>query len=254
MGKLRILILLVALAAGGGAYYMAQSGGEVPKVIEQVAAPVRQQVETVRVLVASQDIPQGAVLNAEATDWIDWPVDSVPEFYVTEADEDFLSDLPRKRALQLIRATEPVYRANTVQHGDAGLMAAIMTPGMRAVTAKLDAEQTSGGFILPGDRVDIYVSTGIATDEGTSALASLLMPNVRVLAIDQIYANDEEASAIVGRTVTLEMPPSQVETFIRARESMTLTLTLRSIFDDTHVEDTSRPSPDEVLIIRYGQG
>lgn len=247
MGKARILILLVAALAGGAAFFLV-STGQTPQEAVDKAVPTQKEV-TVRVLVASKDFAQGAVMRPQDTKWIDWPKKSVPEFYVTESEQEFVEALPQMRALRAIKANEPIYADNTVRHGESGMLAAIMTPGMRAVTAKVSAEQASGGFVLPGDRVDLYVSSG-NTDAGG---ASLLLANIRVLAIDQMTTVDEEES-VVGRTVTFEVTPRQVEIFLQARETKNITVVLRSIFDGTFSPSVDLPRPDEVIVLRYGQG
>ncbi|MGV6821158.1 MAG: Flp pilus assembly protein CpaB [Parvularcula sp.] len=257
MGKARLLILLVAVLAGGAAFFLVSKGqspgSAIADAIPQTAGP-----EMVRVLVASRDFPQGSILEPRRTRFIDWPKSSVPEYYVTEDNVEFVESLPQMRARREIHENEPIYADNTIQHGDRGMLAAIMTPGMRAVSTKVTAELSAGGFILPGDRVDVYVS-GTVRDEngdGSSVAASLLLSDVRVLAIDQQTETDDE-NAVVARTVTLELAPTQVETFLMAREKSTVTIALRSIAEDTSggldtLSDEARP--EDVIVVRYGQG
>ena len=253
MNTTRLLILLIALGAGGAAFFMVSSNGPVqtplPSIVPQAEGP-----KMVRVLVASEDIPQGAVVEHMLTSWVEWPENRVPEFYVTEDNAGFYEQLPQMRARRQIFANEPIMAANTVARGDGGMMAAILTPGMQAVTARLNAEQSAGGFILPGDRVDIF-ATGVQPGDTTgAATAWVLMSNVRVVAIDQAAAVDPETNAVVGRTVTLEMTPQQVRTFIEMRDSQSLTLSLRSIFDADLQDTVDQTTPDEVVVIRYGSG
>ncbi|WOI53562.1 Flp pilus assembly protein CpaB [Parvularcula sp. LCG005] len=255
MSKMRLLILLVAVLAGGAAFFLVSSDNPTADAVVNIV-PQEKGPEMVRVLVAGRDFSQGAIIDPQGTKWVQWPKDAVPEFYVTEKNTKFYEELPQMRARTAIRENEPVFAQNVVQHGDRGMMAAIMTPGMRAISARMSAEQASGGFVLPGDRVDIFasMSSSGSADNGQGSGADMLLSNVRVLAIDQIYSTEGGESAIVGRTVTLEVAPSQVETFIRARDNMTLTFVLRSIFEDSAVEAIEQTTPDEVVVIRYGQG
>lgn len=253
MNRARLLILLIAIIAGGAAFFMVASN-DAPEATVASVIPQQKEVEMARVLIANEDIPQGAVLNSTLTGWVKWPANSVPEFYVTEANSDFMEQLPQMRARQMIRANEPIFEQNVVRHGDRGMMAAIMTPGMRAVTARMSAEQTSGGFILPGDKVDVFASGIELSDPNAVPRSWPIMTNVRVLAIDQIYANEEGVNAVVGKTVTLEVAPEQVRSFIEARDNQTLTLVLRSVFDADIVQEFEQTEPDEVVVIRYGQG
>lgn len=252
MNRLRILVLVIALVAGAAAFFLVSTGGK-----EAPAAEAKAPVEAtpmVRVLMAKADIAQGAVITPEATKWVRWPKSEVPPFYVTEENTEFFEALPQMRARNLIREHEPVFAQNTVRHGDRGMMAAIMTPGMRAVTARVTAEQSAGGFVLPGDRVDIF-ATGIDPSDPTGKPRTwVIYSNVRVLAIDQIHVKDEESNAIIGKTVTLEVAPDQVEGFLEARDNQSLTLVLRSVFDANISTTVERTAPDQVIVIRYGQG
>lgn len=254
MGKARLLILFVAIAAGGAAFFMISNTNSTPQEVVAQVMPQSEGPRMVRVLVAAEDFGQGAIMDTAKTRWVKWPEAAVPEFYITEDETQFVEDLPLMRARIGIFANEPIYERNTVRHGDRGMMAAIMTPGMRAVTVRLDTEELTGGFILPGDRVDIFTSGVNASENSNETKTTVLFSNVRVLAIDQIYAKDIETSSIVGRTVTLEVMPSQVKPFIDARTNQAMTLVLRSVFDDGLDENMIPTEPEQVVIVRYGAG
>jgi pilus assembly protein CpaB len=252
MNKSRLLILLIAVAAGGAAFFLMSSQTPQQNVLS-AAVPKSDDLDVVRVLTASGDIPQGAVIDPKAIRWIKWPRKDVPSFYVTEDNVRFVEELSTMRARIAIRENEPIYENNTVRHGDRGMLAAIMTPGMRAVTAKLAPEQVSGGFVLPGDRVDVFATGVDPEDQNGRAKTWTVLADIRVLAIDQTY-DAEDQNAIVGRTVTLELAPEQVRSFIEARDNQTLTLVLRSVFDSGSLGTVEQTSPDQVVVIRYGQG
>lgn len=261
MNVSRILILVVAVIAGGAAFFLAMSGGDNgSSPVTEIVAP-KPDISMEKVLFAGNDIPQGAPITEDLMDWVNWPAKDVPDFFITEDNQEYLAALPEMRARQLIRAGEPIYPKNTVAYGDRGLMAAIMTPGMRAVTARLEVEQVSGGFVLPGDRVDIYATSNrnnnsSSRNDNQLANSRVVLSNVRVLAIDQIFEADGEFNSITGKTVTLEVTPAQVRPFLQARSSETLTLVLRSVFDAVHsdTEIDQQATPDQVVVIRYGQG
>jgi len=248
MNKGRLLLLGVALAAGAGAFIMAAGGGD--KDVASVAqiVPKAQEIETVRVLVAEQRFERGSRIDPSATAWIKWPAGKVPAHFVTEEDEAFYEALPGMRTLTVLHEGEPIMREKLVEQGDSGMMAALLSPGMRAVSANLSDDATSSGFVLPGDRVDIMTTRQIDGQSQTSVLLS----DVRVLAIDQTLAKEGELASLPGRSVTFELTPAQVEPFILARETQTLTLALRSIFEgETQAADMPA---DEVVVIRYGRG
>jgi pilus assembly protein CpaB len=139
-------------------------------------------------------------------------------------------------------------------------MAAILPTGMRAVSTEISAETGAGGFILPNDRVDVLLTRrDKSADKGAPELiqSEIILPNVRVLAIDQAPKEKEGQNALVGRTVTLELKPEQAETLARSRQAGTLSLALRSIADVNMVENSTEEGAAprkgaSINIVRYG--
>ncbi len=253
----RLILLLITLVAGGGAFFLfASGGGEKNTTVTQVV-PKDSSTETVLVLVADRDFIRGEIVDSVATKWIKWPKKNLPEFAVTDDQQEFFENLSSARARTDIVKGEPIYEARLVRHGDRGMLSALLTPGMQSVTMDISQQQSSGGFILPGDRIDLMVTR----DEQNrrtgqrSKKTELLFSNVRVLAIDQITRADAETgSAIVGRTATLELAPGQIKDFINAREGLKLNMVLRSVFTPENGEELQQEiKPSEVIIIRYGQ-
>jgi pilus assembly protein CpaB len=138
-------------------------------------------------------------------------------------------------------------------------MAAILPAGYRAVSTEISPETGAGGFILPNDRVDVLLTKKDKSPDGKGpdvAVSEIILNNIRVLAIDQAPKEKEGASALVGRTVTLELKPEQTETLARARQSGSLSLALRSIADINMVEKPdehqSNKRGESLNVIRYG--
>jgi pilus assembly protein CpaB len=139
-------------------------------------------------------------------------------------------------------------------------MAAILPTGMRAVSTEISAETGAGGFILPNDRVDVLLTRrDKSADKGAPEViqSEIILPNVRVLAIDQAPKEKEGQNALVGRTVTLELKPEQAETLARSRQAGTLSLALRSIADVNMVENSTEEGAAprkgaSINIVRYG--
>lgn len=246
MNKSRLILLGVALVAGGGAFFMVATGDK--PVAEQVAQVVPQErgPKMVRVLVADQAFNRGDRIDPAATAWVKWPEDSVPEHVVTDADEAFYDSLGSRRARTTIYDGEPIIAAKTVAQGDKGMMAALLTPGMRAVSASIGGDATSSGFVLPGDVVDVMVTTG----RGDARRTETAFTGVRVIAIDNQIQEEAGPNAITGASVTFELRPDQVQEFITLREAAEMTLVLRSIFDAAVPEV---PSSD-IIVMRYGAG
>lgn len=135
-----------------------------------------------------------------------------------------------------ILAGEPIIGRKIVRAGDSGYMAAYLEPGMRAMAIAVSTETAAGGFILPGDRVDVIVTVeleGSSADEPNRAkfASRLVLQNVKVLAIDQSTRAEDDQQAVVGATATLEIAPGDTETLALAKAAGTLSLTLRSYAD-----------------------
>ncbi|MDB5421399.1 MAG: Flp pilus assembly protein CpaB [Brevundimonas sp.] len=159
-----------------------------------------------------------------------------------------------------ILAGEPIVARKIVRAGDSGYLAAYLEPGMRAMAIKVTVETAAGGFILPGDRVDVLLTQQITMDNlGTASQASkfrssTVMQNVKVLAIDQTTRAGEDAQSVVGATATLELRPADSEVLALAKSEGELSLVLRSYADTAgpsgRVNTPSRASNTAVRIYR----
>jgi pilus assembly protein CpaB len=131
---------------------------------------------------------------------------------------------------------------------------------MRAVSTEISAETGAGGFILPNDRVDVILTQRVKNIEHPNqpdvVVSSLILPNIRVLAIDQAPKEKDGQNAVVGKTVTLELKPEQIPTLTSARQAGTLSLALRSITDAKAVEsnplEQATPQSVGLNVVRYG--
>lgn len=244
MNVTRIAILGVALIAGAAAFFlMLGQNNSISPV--QIVEPVKE--ETVRVLVSARDIQRGERLALEDTNWITWPKKAVQPTFITDENTQAREELESAVARSLIVTGEPIVNAKVVRAGSSGLMAAIISPGMRAVTLRVTPETASGGFILPGDKVDILL-TG-----GRSGAARKMFEDVRVLAVDTLFSENTESAHVGGSNVTLELAPNDAQAFISARESGTLSLVLRSIFKPEVELEASEKRSSSVSVIRYGR-
>ncbi|MEO1252377.1 MAG: Flp pilus assembly protein CpaB [Pseudomonadota bacterium] len=241
MNVSRIAILGVALVAGVAAFFlmMGNRGDERPV---QIVQPVKE--ETVRVLVSTRDIQRGERLSTEDTNWIAWPKNGIQPAFITDATPDARDELQTAVARSLIVAGEPVVNAKIVRAGNSGLMAAILEPGMRAVTLRVSPETSSGGFILPGDRVDLLHTGGART--------RLVFEDVRVLAVNTNYSENVDTPNIEGSNMTLELAPEDAEVFLSKRASGSFSVVLRSIFKPEGDVAANRRQ-NNVNVIRYGR-
>ncbi|QCI69182.1 Flp pilus assembly protein CpaB [Phreatobacter stygius] len=238
MKPAQIVVIAVALGAGGLAA-MLMGGRRAPApVVQQTVAPAPE-MRTVDVLVASVDVPMGKVLLPSDIQWRRWPEEAGSDNFVVRrsgnngqaAMDEAIGSIARTSFVQ----GEPIRPAKLIK-GGRGFMSAILAPGMRAIAAPIDdPSRGAGAFILPNDRVDVILArrngTAAAQAEGMSHTSSTVLRNVRVLAVDQVVEERNGEKTIVGRTATLELTPVQAETLALARELGTLSLALRSLAD-----------------------
>lgn len=238
----RILVLLLAGLAAVAAIFLARGmssdagGAPVQTEAEQQAAELAANTEMV--LVAASNMAVGHEVTAADLEWRDWPKDSVNEAFFTQstlpgAVEDYTGAIARRE----IAAGEPITGGKLVNPGEAGFMAAVLEPGMRAVAVPISVETSAGGFILPNDRVDVLLtnevqSQGAAAGPSSEAfITRTILENVRVLAIDQVFKEVEGEQVIAGSTATLELTPGEAESLAMADAMGEIVLALRSVAD-----------------------
>jgi pilus assembly protein CpaB len=251
MKAARVVVLTVALAAGGIAALLA--GRQKPAEVKQVAAP---KVETIDVLVAKSKIPTGNTISPQDVQWQAWPASASTGNFIRKKNRP---DAIEKLSGMIVRAPfvegEPIREEKLVDAKGSGYMAAILPSGMRAISTQISPETGAGGFILPNDRVDVILTRRERGAAGADKQTSeTILTNVRVLAIDQTVQEKNGQKVVVGKTATLELSPSQAETLTLAQHMGSLSLALRSI-TDVHNEtpvDTETGSPGSVNIIRFG--
>jgi pilus assembly protein CpaB len=250
MNTARIMVLAIAICAGGVAAYLA-SGSDPQPVVQ--AAPKQ---DTVDVLTAKADIPLGQTVKPEDLQWQAWPADIVSTNFIRrDARGNAIADLTGSIARSPFFAGEPVRDVKLVKGNGAGFMAAILPSGMRAISTEISPETGAGGFILANDRVDVILSRRERNGTTENVNSEIILGNVRVLAIDQTIEDKDGKKSIVGKTVTLELKPEQAETLARARQSGTLSLALRSLVDANEPalpgQERSRRG-DTVNVVRFG--
>ena len=189
-----------------------------------------------KVLVAKRGLPVGTIITADAIGYQLWPQEMVQDAYFIDGEAD-MSKLLGTVVRNPITAGEPVTQGSLVAPGDRGFLAAALGPGMRAITVPVSEKTGVGGFIFPGDRVDVMLTQTINGAEGQSLnTAETVLKNLRVLATDQSTetTTDENGKTVVQafRTVTLEATPRIAEKITVAQTIGALSLSLRSIADN----------------------
>jgi pilus assembly protein CpaB len=227
MNTARIVVLAIAISAGGVAAYLASG------IDKEAPAPVAAvpQLPTVDVLVAKDDIGLGQTVAAENLQWQTWTESSSSGSFIRKKDRpEAITQIVGSIARMPFIAGEPIREQKLVKANGSGFMAAILPTGMRAVSTEISAETGAGGFILPNDRVDVIM---VRKSEGGSFLTETVLSNVRVLAIDQqIEEKDDGSKSVVGTTATLELTPDQSKVMTVAQQmAERLSLALRSVAD-----------------------
>ena len=192
------------------------------------------------VLVAKNDLPTGSFIKPEHLRWQPWPDDGASN-YVRQGSrrlEEFVGSVVRSR----VAAGEPVTDGRVVKPDDRGFMAAVLTPGMRAISVAVNPTSGISGFVLPGDRVDLVLTHAIKSDrrgggEADRHASETILSDLRVLAIGQKIQESKSGETIVAGTATLEVSPKQVEMVAVAIELGKLSLSLRSL-GKTESEDS----------------
>ncbi len=245
----RVAVLGIAAAAGLIAMVLALN--LTAPAPAPAPTPTQQQadINTQKVLVATQDVAMGKTIASGDVAWRDWPKDSISSQFITGGTQKSESEVVGAIARAGFYAGEPISDAKLIR-SDRGFMSAILPEGKRAVAIRIAADTSAGGFILPNDHVDVImtrrVDQGSSGGNGPQFMTETILNNVRVLAIDQTVekapakdgSNNNGTDTVVGQTATLELTPQQAQIITVAQQmSDRLNLALRSVSDSA-----SKPS------------
>jgi pilus assembly protein CpaB len=257
MKPARLVVLGVALLAGGLAYMFSGRDTPAPPPI-QVVQPA---IDTVDILVAKSDIGLGKALMQDDIAWQTWPASAAgPQFIRKSSRPGALEEFKGAIARAPFVSGEPIREQKLIKADGSGFMSAILSPGMRAISTDISPETGVGGFILPNDRVDVILTRRDPEQQkqgGTDGFVSeTILRNVRVLAIDQTVEEKNGQKVVVGKTATLELSPRQSETLALSRQRGTMSLALRALAES---KPTNKPEAEEenarggsVNFVRYG--
>jgi pilus assembly protein CpaB len=259
MKAARLVVLGIAVAAGGLAAILAGSYESAPQL---VPAPVAK-IPTTEILVAKNDLGMGTALGPQDTEWQTWPESAAqnPAFIRKterpDAQQKFIGAIVRVSMAQ----GEPVRENKLILGKNSGYMAAILPSGVRAYSTEISQESAAAGFILPNDRVDVILTPKHDRREedggdkrGLEYYASeTLLTDVRVLAVDQLVQEKDGQRIVIGRTATLELLPRQAELLASARQTGVVSLALRSIVDaGIKTEGEPRNPGGRLNTVRFG--
>ncbi len=235
MDKRKLMLLVGALIVAIGTAFAARSlfaGASTPQAEAAAKMPLGP-----KVLVAQRALPVGTIITADSMNFQAWPKDMVQDVYFVEGEAD-MQKLLGTVVRNPVTAGEPLTKGNLVAPGDRGFLAAALGPGMRAVTIPVSARTGVAGFVFPGDHIDLMLTQTVkGGGDGMALKASeTILKNLRVLATDQ----STEQEMVEGKTrvrtfstVTLEVTPKIAEKVAVAQTIGTISLSLRSIADNS---------------------
>ena len=234
-----ILIVVVGFGVAGGSVYAARDYLET-----QARTTAEGQVATVACLVAARDIPLGQPMEAHMVTTQNWPADAVPLGVFTDP-AGLLpgDDQEPRRAMRAIAQGELMTAARVSDWGEKVTIAQTLGENTRAMAINVDAQTAVGGFVTPGDSVDIVMTQG----GGEGLRAVTILQNIRVIGVDQDSREDSDAP-VVARTVTVEVTPEQGQRLALAQQAGRLSLSLR---DPNAAENMDLPaiSLNDLLMI-----
>jgi len=228
------------------------------------------------VLVAKRDLPVGTQLKAGDIGWQPWPAATLNAAYTTNgANPAPAPDNPVKKAATTVQAAavganamesmygaivkepmltgEPILARKVVRGGQGGYMSVVLQPGMRAIAITINVETSAGGWVLPGDRVDVMQSQEQfdASGKGMGKATRTVVQNLKVLAIDQKVEPDKDAKTVVGGVATLEAAPDAAAALVDAKaKGGQMFLTLRSYADLGGPSGVGNPASARSMPIR----
>ena len=225
------LVLFAALLAGGAAYIANQWA--VNRNSISIAA-----AEESPVIVAILDIPYGSKVEEKHIRLISMPTELVPAGVYTDP-EEIIGMVANDDALK----GDVLRSARFAEHLEGTTLASLIEKNKRAITVRVDDVVGVGGFLLPGNRVDILATKR----ENQKYSTETVVKDLKVLAVDQTASTNENDPVIV-RAVTLEVDPAQAETIVKARNEGTIQLSLRNPNEeDVIVVEAPKPAPKPIV-------
>jgi pilus assembly protein CpaB len=257
MKAARLVVLGVAVAAGGIAAFLAASNKEPAPP----PPPPQAALETVEVLVAKSDLTRGQVIDAADIGWQTWPAAAANSSFIKKSEQPNAMDQFVGAMVRVgMVAGDPIRGPYVVMAKGSGFMAAVLPEGMRAAAVDIAPDTSAGGFILPDDRVDVLLTRRDKDAEKQTGVekyvSDTILRNIRVLAIDQTIDDKNSNKTLLGKTATLELTQPQAEMLSLSRQVGTVSLALRSIRDSKTttegVGDTSRDESGAINTVRFG--
>jgi len=214
-------------------------------------------IEMTEILVTSKMIPAGKRVEKTDLKWQEWPEDAIfPGAMRKDLEEGNTDALIGLRAKRNFDAGEPFLSSGVISTESSNVLTAKLGKNNRAMAINVSAESMVGGFLVPGDFVDVIMTYKVKTDANANqdvrntvkSLASeTVLQNIKVLAVDQLAEAVSEDKGKVGRTITLEVSASQQQSLALAGTLGELHLALRGAGDDTIIDHAGQATTDVTI-------
>ena len=246
MRKNTIVMVGIAVVFGLLAVFVAQGWlNYQAELSRRTVAPAPKAAATRTIVIAGGPMRFGAHLAADNLREVSWPDEAIPAgTFGTIAD---LMSGGKRIVLASIEKNEPILRTKITGPGQKATLSAVIQDGMRAVTVRVNDVEGVGGFILPGDHVDVLLTR---QQERANGMNDVVIQNARVLAVDQL-ADDAADRPTVVKAVTVEVDTIGAQKIALAASLGNLSLMLRrageQVMDATRRVTTSDLSQTEVI-------
>jgi pilus assembly protein CpaB len=238
----RILLPVLALGFAAGSTFLARDWLDRRPRSQSTHATALVKPSTKSVLVAAKALGVGEFVQPAAVRWQPWPDVAVPETYFVEGKRT-VEEVAGAVLRRPVAEGEPLIDGIIVQPGDRGFLAAVLEPGMRAVSVAVDEAAANAGLIFPGDRVDMLLSQAIGEEGAERRVSETVLRDVRVIAMGRRLRTEESGSGAPSgpaKTATLEVTAAGAEKVALVTELGKLTLSLRSLA--VAADDGERPT------------
>lgn len=215
-----LLVALLGVAVAGGSAFATREYF----TVQTAKAAGDSKADLTRVVIAATDIAVGHPIQSQTISVIPWPRDALPPgAYEATAGLLPAAGQPPRRATRNFAKGEIILASKLSDYGGKVTLVQKLTPGSRAMAIKVDAATAVGGFVTPGDFVDIVLTQG----GGAKLRAATILQGIRILGVDQ-SSDQSQDKPNVARTVTVEVTPEQGQVLALAKDAGTLSLTLRA--------------------------
>jgi pilus assembly protein CpaB len=238
--KSTIVMVAFAVVFGLLAVFIAQAwlNSQAERRMRSLEAQ-KKPVTTNTIVVAAQRLPFGIELTREHLREVPWPAEAQPQGSFATVSE--ILSAGKRVVLAPVEANEPVLAVKITGPGQRATLSAIVGEGMKAVSVRVNDVEGVGGFVLPGDRVDVVLTRQL---EKGNATTEVVLQNARVLAVDQ-SADDRASKAAVAKAVTLEVDTVGAQKIWLAASVGSLSLLLRKA-GEVSAEPTRRVTLDDL--------